>query len=85
MLMVRQAQADGSTAQHTSANDYPNLRPSSSHSNRTEHQAMTIIQQIQLRKHVSDMLRRRGIQLGAHKEYEKRVYNIYERVWKRST
>ena len=44
---------------------------------------MTLVQQLQLKRHVSDMLRRRGIKLGVYPEYEKRVYNIYARVWKR--
>jgi hypothetical protein len=44
---------------------------------------MTIVQQIQLRKHVSDILRRRGVTLGSLHEYEKRVYNIFESYWKR--
>ena len=44
---------------------------------------MTLIQQIQLKKRVADMLRKRGIKLGQYPEYERRVYNIYLRVWQR--
>jgi len=44
---------------------------------------MTLIQQIQLKRHVSDMLRRRGVKLGTNPEHEKRVYNIYAKVWER--
>jgi len=42
---------------------------------------MTIVQQIQFKRHISDTLRRRGVKLGMYPEYERRVYNIYMRVW----
>ena len=44
---------------------------------------MTIVQQIQIKRHIADILRRRGVKLGAHPEYERRLYNIYVRAWQR--
>jgi hypothetical protein len=44
---------------------------------------MTLIQQIQLKRHVAEMLHRRGYKLGSDKAYELRVYNIYARVSQR--
>jgi hypothetical protein len=44
---------------------------------------MTIVQQLQLKRHLADILHRRGIKLGAHPEYERRIYNMYVSVIKR--
>jgi hypothetical protein len=49
----------------------------------TNPRCMTIVQQIQIKRHVADILRRRGIKLGTYPEYEKRLYNIYVRAFNR--
>jgi hypothetical protein len=49
----------------------------------TNPRCMTLVQQIQLKRHVAEMLHRRGYKLGSNKAYETRIYNIYARVWQR--
>lgn len=79
-LAVMQEPATGIT---TNRHVFRNLHSRHDADHRLHYQVMTIVQQIQLRKHVSDILRRRGVTLGSLTEYEKRVYNIFESYWKR--